>query len=143
MTLSNLIKRFYHEVWNAADIDCAREILHPEFDFRESLGPKRSGPDEFIRYMEEVRAALPDFQCNIVEIVDAEEKAVARMSFVGTHHGKFFGVDGTQQRIEWSGAAFFTLREQKIGSLWVLGDIDSIKRQLKAHPKVAFLDPHS
>ncbi|NOD91059.1 MULTISPECIES: ester cyclase [unclassified Ruegeria] len=143
MTLSDQIKRLYHEVWNAADTDCAREIIHPEFDFRGSLGPKRSGPDEFIRYTEEVREALPDFQCNIVEIVDAEEKAAARISFVGTHHGVFFGVDGTQQRIEWSGAAFFTIREQKIGSLWVLGDIDSIKRQLNAHPKVAFLDPYA
>ncbi len=89
--------------------------------------------------MEEVRAALPDFQCNIIDIVDEGQKAAARMSFVGTHQGKFFGVEGTQQRIEWAGAAFFNLRDQKIGSLWVLGDIDSIKVQLSANPKDTFL----
>ncbi len=139
MKLSYLIGRFYHEAWNSADNDCARAILHQEFDFRGSLGPKRSGPEEFIRYMEEVRAALPDFQCNIIDIVDEGQKAAARMSFVGTHQGKFFGVEGTQQRIEWAGAAFFNLRDQKIGSLWVLGDIDSIKVQLSANPKDTFL----
>ncbi|TMV09120.1 ester cyclase [Ruegeria sediminis] len=141
MTLSDLIERFYNEAWNLADHDCAREILHPQFDFRGSLGPKRSGPDEFIRYMEEVRETLPDFQCNIIDIVDAGQTAAARMSFVGTHQGKFFDVDGTKQRIEWSGAAFFALQDQKIGKLWVLGDIDAIKRQLNVHPNVAFLEP--
>ena len=95
MKLSELVKRFYDEAWNAADIECAREILHPEFDFRGSLGPRRTGPEEFIRYMEEVRAALPDFQCKTIGIVEAGNTAAARMSFVGTHNGKFFGVDGT------------------------------------------------
>jgi len=130
MTLTLLIKRFYHEAWNSADNDCAREILHPDFDFRASLGPTRTGPEGFIRYMDEVRAGLPDFQCNIIDIVDAGHKAAARMSFVGTHQGDFFGVKGTQRRIEWAGGAFFKSDGRQITALWVLGDIDTIKHQL-------------
>ena len=139
MKLTDLIERFYAKAWNASDNECAREILHQGFDFRGSLGPVRSGPEEFIRYMEEVRAALPDFRCDIIDIVDAGQKAVARMSFVGTHRGRFFGVEGTEKKIEWAGAAFFASDGQKITSLWVLGDIDAIKQQLNVDPKSGFL----
>ena len=139
MTLTHLIKRFYHEAWNASDNDCAREILHSEFNFRASLVPIRIGPEGFIRYMDEVRAALPDFRCNIVDIIDAGEKAAARMSFVGTHQGRFFGVEGTHQQIEWSGGAFFSTDSQQITSLWVLGDIDAIKQQLNVAAAKDFL----
>ncbi|GKX32466.1 MAG: hypothetical protein MnENMB40S_00840 [Rhizobiaceae bacterium MnEN-MB40S] len=32
--------------------------------------------------------------------------------------------------IEWSGAAFFTVRQEQLAELWVLGDVDAVKRQL-------------
>jgi len=34
------------------------------------------------------------------------------------------------QEIRWSGAAFFKTRGGKIVELWVLGDIEAIRRQL-------------
>src|SRR5262245_10725060 len=46
-----LVERFYYEVWNRADERVAREILHPKFRFRASLGPERRGPEDFIDYM--------------------------------------------------------------------------------------------
>ena len=48
MSPKRLIERFYHEVWNRADEVVAREILHPEFCFRGSLGEEKRGPDGFI-----------------------------------------------------------------------------------------------
>jgi len=50
-TPQELVERFYHEVWNRADEDVAREILHADFQFRGSLGPVYRGPDGFIGYM--------------------------------------------------------------------------------------------
>jgi hypothetical protein len=34
-----LVERFYYQVWNRANENAAREILHAEFRFRGSLGP--------------------------------------------------------------------------------------------------------
>ena len=39
-----LVERFYLDLWNKADEAVARQILHPEFRFRASLGPERRGP---------------------------------------------------------------------------------------------------
>lgn len=127
---SRLIERFYHEVWNEADEAVAREILHPEFRFRASLGPEKSGPDGFIEYMRLIHAALSGYTCTIEDIIEQGERAAARMRFAGLHRGPLFGVAPTGLRIAWSGAAFFTTDGRQITSLWVLGDVDAVKQQL-------------
>ncbi|MDA4847199.1 ester cyclase [Hoeflea poritis] len=129
-TPAQLIERFYHEVWNTGDEDVARQILHKDFVFRGSLGSERNGPEGFIDYLRAVRGSLPDFVCNIQEIVTEGHRAVARMEFVGTHGGTFYGVPQTGAKITWAGAAFFTTDGRQITELWVLGDIDAVKRQL-------------
>ncbi len=137
--LTKLIHRFYNEAWNQNDDDCAREILHKDFGFRASLGPVRTGPEGFIAYMNEVRGGLPDFRCDIEEVIDAGSSAAAKMCFSGTHQGLFFDVPGTGKTITWAGGAFFKGDGRQITALWVLGDIDAVKRQLGSHASDSFL----
>ena len=127
-----LVERFYHEVWNTGDETVAREILDPDFRFRGSLGPERIGPDGFIDYMRSIRTALADFECIIDDLIEGDMRVAARMRFRGIHSGEFFGMPATGQEIIWGGAAFFTMDRGHIAELWVLGDIDAVKRQLGA-----------
>ena len=129
-TPEQLVKRFYHEVWNTADADVAREILHTDFRFRGSLGPEKRGPSGFIEYMQAVHTALADYTCIIDDLVVTEHRAAVRLTFRGQHQNEFFGIAATGKQIEWAGAAFFTCDGQQITKLWVLGDIDAIRRQL-------------
>jgi predicted ester cyclase len=128
--IGGLVRRFYSEVWNQRSEAVAREILHPEFQFRGSLDAVRTGPEGFISYMHAVHDALGDYTCDLMELVETEEKAVGKLRFHGVHRAPFFGVDATGKTLEWAGAAFFTRRDNQIGSLWVLGDIDALKTQL-------------
>lgn len=134
----SLVVRFYRDMWNRADESVAREILHPEFEFRGSLGPSRLGPEGFIDYMRAVHAALGNYTCTIEDLIATDERAAARMRFDGVHRSTFFGVPATGRPITWAGAAFFTLRDSQIGRLWVLGDIDGIKQQLGAARTASF-----
>jgi steroid delta-isomerase-like uncharacterized protein len=132
-----LVGRFYNEVWNQADEHAAREILHRDFVFRGSLGPERRGPDGFIDYLRSVHAALAGFTCTIEELIETPERVAAKMLFRGTHRGPFFGVEATGREIVWNGAAFFKINDGLIAALWVLGDIDAVRRQLMpeaSHP---------
>jgi steroid delta-isomerase-like uncharacterized protein len=133
-----LVRRFYDELWNQANEAVAHEILHPGLTFRGSLGPQRTGPDGFVAYLREVRAALPDFRCIIEDLIATDSKAAARMTFTGTHRATFFGVVATGQTITWSGAAFFDIADQRIKDIWVLGDIDSIKQKLGLSASATF-----
>lgn len=124
------VRRFYDELWNLADESVASEILHPALSFRGSLGSLKSGPAGFIEYLREVHAALADFRCVIDDLIATEERAAARMTFIGIHRAPFFGVPATGRQVTWSGAAFFTIADGRIKDIWVLGDIDSIRQQL-------------
>jgi predicted ester cyclase len=130
-TATELVERFYNLVWNKADETEARRILARDFRFRGSLGPELRGPDGFIAYMRSVHAALGGFTCQIEEVIAAGDQAAARMSFYGRHRGRFFGIEPSGREIRWSGAAFFKTRGGTIIELWVLGDIEEVRRQLE------------
>lgn len=133
-----LVERFYAEVWNRRDDAAARSILHPDFRFHASLGPERIGPAGFLEYRRAVCEALDEFTCVIEELVEADQRAAARMRFFGVHQGALFGVAATGRRLEWSGGAFFATDGARITRLWVLGDIDAVKRQLGAATGAGF-----
>ena len=124
------MEAFYFEVWNRADEDRAREILHDSFRFRGSLGAERVGPDGFIAYLREVHRALGNYRCIIDDLVVEESRAAARMRFTGRHRDVLQGVPATGRQITWSGAAFFKCEDGQITDLWVLGDLVELRRQL-------------
>ena len=100
-------------------------------DSRGSLGEEKKGVAGFLEYADAVHHALSDYECVIHELVVSDERIAARMTFKGIHQNTFFGLEATGRVIEWSGAAFFDTCGGKISRLWVLVDIDSIKRQLQ------------
>jgi predicted ester cyclase len=130
LTPRDLVERFYHVVWNKSDEAEARKILSPDFRFRASLGPELRGPGGFIAYLRSVHAALENFTCTIEELIASDDRAAARMSFRGIHRGKFFGFEATGREIRWNGAAFFKASGDTISDLWVLGDVEAVRRQL-------------
>ena len=48
-----------------------------------------------------------------------------------THWGTILGIEATGKRIEYMGAAVFTIRDGKISNVWVLGDVHGLIQQLK------------
>lgn len=139
-TPGELVQHFYDVVWNKADEAAARQILAPDFRFRASLGMERHGPDGFIEYLRAVHAALGGFTCTIEDMIATSDRVAARMSFRGAHRASFFGVEASGRDIAWSGAAFFRMRGDVIAELWVLGDIDAVKRQvMPGYPASSFL----
>jgi steroid delta-isomerase-like uncharacterized protein len=134
-----LVERFYNVAWNQADEAEARQLLDADFRFRASLGPELRGPGGFIAYLRSVHAALENFTCIIDDLIEAPDRAAARMSFSGRHRAQFFGAEPTGREIRWTGAAFFRVRDGKITELWVMGDVDTVKRQvMPEHPTESF-----
>lgn len=125
-----LVESFYRDVWNAKDEAVAHRILSETFRFRGSLGPVRTGREEFIDYLRAVHAALGEFHCEIVDLIATEGSAAARMYFSGRHQGVFFGVAASGKQLVWEAVALFTTDRSQITELWVLGDIDNLKAQL-------------
>lgn len=124
------VRRFYDDIWNRVDLAAIPDVLAPDVAFRGSLGPVLTGPEEFAGYVREVTTALDDYRCEIESLVAEADRAAARMTFSGVHRGRLLDVPATGRRVSWAGAAFFTFADRRIADVWVLGDLDSLRRQL-------------
>jgi len=125
-----LIRRYYSELWNAWSAAALAELISPDIVFRGSIGTAVNGIEEFKQYVGKIRAAFPDFHNHIEELIGEGDKVVARLTYTGTHRGELFGFSGTEKKVTYQGIAIFQFREGKIVSGYVLGDTETLKRQI-------------
>ena len=133
-----LIRRYYSELWNEWSMTSLEELISPDIVFRGSIGTAVKGIDEFKQYVNRTRSAFPDFRNHVEELIAEGERVVARLSYSGTHQGELFGFSATGVRIAYQGIAIFHFKEDKIVEGYVLGDTESLKRQL-VHAQIAAL----
>lgn len=129
-----LVETFFNVMWNTWDDATMRAILDPAIDFRGSIGLQVTGHDGFAGYMRVIRDAFPDFHNRIDEIVATDDRAVARLTYTGTHEGPLFDHPATGNRIEYAGVAMFTMAGGRITKVWVLGDRLTLLEQIGAIP---------
>jgi steroid delta-isomerase-like uncharacterized protein len=126
----SLIRRYYSELWNTWSLAALEELISPAIVFRGSIGTTVNGIEEFKQYVDKIRAAFPDFHNHVEELIGEGDKVVARLTYTGTHRGELFGFSGRGKKINYQGIAIFQFREGKIISGYVLGDTESLKRQI-------------
>ena len=132
MLVRDLVRVFYEKFWNEIDLGIADEILHPDVTFRGSVGVGARGRREVCDYVLMVTTALSDYRCDVESLITDGDNAAAKVRFSGIHSGDFLGQPPTGRRVEWIGAAFFTADENKLRDIWVLGDLESLRSQLRS-----------
>jgi len=119
MSNQDLVRRYYHELWNTWNVELAGEIIAPDIRFRGSPGLEVRGVEGFRGYMETVRAAFPDFHNTIEELVSEGDKVSARLTYRGTHCGELFGIArpaGRSLTVAWPSSGSQTAGSQTAGS---------------------------
>jgi len=128
----DIVRRFYEEIWNQGNLDAIPDICHREIVFRGSLGDTKHGHEGFADYVRYVRGALDHYRCHIENVVTEGNRVFAKMLFAGVHQGEFLGYAATRETLEWAGAALFTIDNDRIIELWVLGDLHGLISQLSS-----------
>ncbi|MBV8552300.1 MAG: ester cyclase [Acidobacteriaceae bacterium] len=128
------VRQWYDQMWNLWDESVFEQILDREIELRGSLGQVHHGYTGVAEYMRFVRTAFRDFRNQIEDLVEEQNRVFARLTYTGTHNGELFGIPPTGRRVEYAGAALFTFRDERIVKVWVLGDVDHLKRQLSDSP---------
>ena len=125
-----IVRKFYDAIWNNADKAVIPDLLTEDFLFKGSLGLMQRGHDGFANFMDQIRAALGEYRCDIVDMITENDKVYARMLYSGVHRGDLFGYAATHAKIKWDGVAIFTFSDGKISELWVLWDVNDVMKQL-------------
>ncbi len=126
----SLVRRYYSEVWNAWSAPALEKLISPGIVFHGSIGTAVKGIAEFQQYVNRIRSAFPDFHNHIEELIAEGDKVAARLTYTGTHRGELFGFPGSGTRVTYQGLAIFEFKESKIVRGFVLGDTETLKRQL-------------
>lgn len=130
MDNKELVKSYYEKLWNEHDKSLIDTLLSDDISFHGSLGLTCNGKEAFKEYMSTVESAIPNLYHGIETIVAEGNQVVVRAVYNGIHTGKLFEFEATNNRIRYNGASFFTIKDGKISSIWVLGDLKSLYEQL-------------
>jgi predicted ester cyclase len=125
-----IVRVFYKELWDNADVSLVPQIFHEDFTFRGSLGPTLKGHEQFIGYVRLVTGALSQYTTDILAIVEEGDKVIAKVRFHGTHRGELLGVQPSGRHVWWYGMPIFTYDGDLVRDLWVLGDLYNLQARL-------------
>jgi predicted ester cyclase len=130
--IEDLVRRFYDDLWNRWDDQAVNDVIAPDLQFRGSLGVEVHGRGEWRAYRDLIRNGSADFHNDVIDLVAQDDRAAARLQYTGHHTGPLLGIAPTGRAFSYAGAAFFTAGGGALTSAWVLGDLDSLRRQLTA-----------
>jgi|GEM_PF-604522 len=126
----NVVRVFYKDLWDKADLSFVPQIFHADFTFRGSLGPVLVGHQQFSDYVSWLTNTLEDYTSDILELVEEGDRVSGKLRFHGIHRRTLFGEPPTNGRVWWYGAPIFTFDGPLVRDLWVLGDVYGLRSRL-------------
>ena len=129
--LKALMARIIDELFNRGDFDVFDELISDDFVEHEALPPGvpqgKAAPREMITMM---RAAFPDFQVTVEDMLQDGRKVVTRSRFAGTHEGEFMGIPATGKRFDIRVIDIIEFRGDKAVAHWGVMDNAMMMEQL-------------
>ena len=130
MSTAELVMRFYDRLWNQWDDSAVDDTLAPGLSFRGSTGQHTVGRDGWRGFRDQYRAAAPDFHTDVLDLITTDNRAAVGLQFTGTHRGPLLGIPATGRRFTYHGAGLFTTADGLLTDIWIVGDVDELRRQL-------------
>ena len=125
-----LAARRYDTFWSTGDEALARAALAPGFMDR-TLPPGRAqGIEGPLAASKFVRAAVPDLQADIEQMVVAGDRVVVHLRFHGHFTGQFKGVQGQGQNVDFIATDIYRIAGGRIAENWHLEDNLTFLQQL-------------
>ena len=132
-----VVRRFVAEVWNAGDLAAADELVHPAYAVE---GVER-GPDFVRRNVAAFRAAFPDLEPAIEQMVAEGDWVAVRLTLRGTHLGPLGDIPPSGKRVEMREMVFWRVEEGRLRAIWSVGDALGLRVQIGAAPASAWYRP--
>jgi steroid delta-isomerase-like uncharacterized protein len=127
--------RSTYERISAGDLDGFAALVADDFVEHEGLPGLLPSKDGMLDYFRMLLAAFPDMRLDVDDLIDGEDKTVARVTATGTHQGEFMGVAATGNRLEMP--LIDILRFDDNGLVcehWGVADLLSLMQQIGAVP---------
>lgn len=124
--------QFLQAVWVEGKVELVDQLVAPDFvDHNPTPGfaPNREGLREFVRHF---RAAFPDLQLTLEDLICEGNRVVDRWSMRATHQGEFLGIPPTGKAVTLGGIDILSIVGGKIVEGWHYEDQLGAMQQLGA-----------
>jgi steroid delta-isomerase-like uncharacterized protein len=95
MSKSDVIRRYFEELFNRGKLELIDELLHPRYVNHSPSPGVPTGREGLRIIVPALRAAFPDLHYTIEDLVVGDDAVATRTSLRGTHRGDFFGLAAT------------------------------------------------
>jgi steroid delta-isomerase-like uncharacterized protein len=125
------------ELVSTGNMALVDENVAPDF-VRHDLGgrPDIVGPEGVKLFVGVLRAAFPDIQMIVEDVIGEGDRVVVRYTLRGTHRGAFRGIAPTGRKVTWSGINIYRVEGGKVVETWQLADALGVMQQLGVVPRV-------
>jgi steroid delta-isomerase-like uncharacterized protein len=115
-----LMRRWFQEVWNDGRIETVYELLAPDAVATGQRGAETEirGPEQFEKFVRELRGAFPDIQVSVEDVFGAGDKVVLRWSASMTHTGDAPGLPASGRPVRSRGITIARIVNGKIVEGW-------------------------
>jgi steroid delta-isomerase-like uncharacterized protein len=131
-------RRIIEEGFNEGKLELADQLISPQAINHDPAEPARMrglrGPEVLKRTVTMYRAAFPDVQITVDDVIAADDKVVLRWHSEGTHRGELEGLAPTGVRGSVTGISIDQWKDGKIVESWSEWDNLGLARQLGAAP---------
>ncbi len=120
-----ILEGFYDAVFNLPNLTEARNFIVPEYVDHNPVSPKSASGIEGLKHTSNVfRAAFPDLNVELEDLIVGEDRVAARIRMRGAHRGEFLGFQPTGKQIDIAAIEIYAFAGEKISERW--GHLDGI-----------------
>jgi steroid delta-isomerase-like uncharacterized protein len=131
-------RRLLEETFNEGNLGLIDQLVAPDAVNHDPAEPAHlrqlRGPEVLKRTVKMYRAAFPDVQITVDDVITADDKVVLRWHSEGTHRGELEGLAPTGVRGSVTGISIDLWRDGKVVESWTEWDNLGLARQLGAAP---------
>ena len=115
-----LMRRWFQEVWNEGRTQTVYDLLHPNAVANGLKGAESEirGPEQFVKFVHELRGAFPDIQVKVEDVLGAGDKVVLRWSATMTHTGDGIGFPPSGRTVRSQGITIARIVDGQIVEGW-------------------------
>lgn len=129
-----LVRRYLEQTINEGNVAAIDEFTSADY-VGHMTGVPRFDRQTHKQLLLSFRAAFPDQQVTIEDLIAEGDKVVNRATYTGTHRGDFQGIPATGKRFTISGVNISRVADGKIVEDWTVLDMLGMLQQLGAIPQ--------
>ena len=129
-----VVRHFFEGVLNRGTLDLVDDLVTPDYAVTVVGFPGPMDREGHKGMVAGLRAAFPDWEETVEELVAEGDRVVARVVGRGTQRGEFMGVPATGRKVEVVSVNIDRIVDGRIAERWLLPDTLGLLQQLGAIP---------